>query len=60
MESSSLWGPDTTRLGLDQLPSAWSLGGPPIMPPSTKRVEVEVKHSDILMAVDGLMALRST
>ena len=28
---SRLWGPETTRLGLDQLPSGWILGGPPMI-----------------------------
>ena len=28
---SSLWGPETTRLGFVQLPSAWSFGAAPMI-----------------------------
>lgn len=46
-------------LGRDQVPSSLREGGPPMIPPSTKRTEEFSKRVAIERAVLGLMALRS-
>lgn len=46
--------------GLDHVPSSLRPGGPPMMPPSMKRIPgVLVKRESILRQDLGLMALRS-